>query len=388
MGEIYFVQDDALGEGVAIADHLQRIARPGRICISQDVQNLISSKLTLNTRSVGPLKAAKVTRKIEAFEISVAAAAEHGASPDEPDEADQATQRATSDRMTTGPDGAATTDRVDSGDSDFDSIKAFVLQEIKRVGRRIPISDIRRRFSNRSERLDRVLESLADKGFLTRDESATTSFPRPDVVPVPVQPHHGPRSHRGAGSWGDGDWGRHEWSEKSDDAIHDSWDRALATPPPVAGYDSLVEDYKDHVADAAEKEKAGFRGHLITYLAVNAGLFFLWSSTMFGGFPWFAIVLAGWGIGMVSHFQAVRDKVRESRDLERFQAPTREQLRIYRKLVKARNAFSGHLVSYAATAVFLAFLNLIVSPGFFWAIFPIGFMAIGVLSHLPAFKAK
>jgi chromosome segregation ATPase len=68
--------------------------------------------------------------------------------------------------------------------------------------------------------------------------------------------------------------------------------------------------------------------------------------------------------------------------------PTREKLRIFRRLTRARNSFQSHLISNGATSIFLFALNMMVSPGFPWFVFPVGGMAIGVLSHLPAFKSK
>jgi hypothetical protein len=110
--------------------------------------------------------------------------------------------------------------------------------------------------------------------------------------------------------------------------------------------------------------------------------------TTFPGFPWFLIPLLAWGIGIASHYTGVKDRVQESRELDQSEGLTREQLRLYRKLVKNRSAWRGHLVSNTATAVFLVALNLIVSPGFLWAVFPVAFMGIGLLSHLPAYKSK
>jgi class 3 adenylate cyclase len=382
LGDIYFLQDDALGEGVTIADYLQDMGTPGRICISQDVHNLIANKISLLVHSLGQVQPPKIGRQIEAFEIVVDSDAEVG--------------------KTSGGHKAFPEKREGSGSADdatYDSVKSMVLQEIKRAGRRIPVEEIRRRIGHRSARLDAILESLVEKGFLidSDQDAAGSSSSRPSVeIHTPagrfMPPVHG-RPNRVGGrpnasrSWGDGNFS--SWGDRDEhDDRGDEWDQALSVEVAPGVRDSLVEDYRDHAADVAEKEKAGFRAHLISYLAVNGGLFFLWSTIMFGGFPWFVIVAAGWGIGLVSHFTAVRERMRESRELDRFQGLTREQLRIYRKLAKARSNFSGHLISNLATGAFLALLNLIVSPGFFWAVFPIGFMAIGVLSHLPAFKSK
>ncbi|MBU8914078.1 MAG: adenylate/guanylate cyclase domain-containing protein, partial [Spirochaetales bacterium] len=395
LGDIYFLEDDALGEGVSIANRLQSLARPGRICISQDVLNLVSTKLDLNVRSLGRSKLKNISREIETYEISVNDGAEEPGTRDN-DGATSATNPTTGGaRGSSSALRGALKENLQSPEyAGFNELKALVLGEIKRAGRRLSIDDVRDRLPNRSGDIDTALETLADKGFLTRG-SAGMARGTPREVPRGGGAHARVRknwdrdwSQRG-GSPGRSHGGSRGASDEEEARIQSRWDRALEeTPAGTGGYDSLVEDYKDHVASSAEREKAGLRGHLISYVAVNGGLFFLWSMVMFGGFPWFLIVALGWGIGLASHFSGVRQKARESRELDQWPGLTREQLRIYRKLAKARSNWSGHLVSNIATSVFLLLLNFIVSPGFLWAAFPIGFMAIGVFSHLPAYKAK
>lgn len=376
LGDIYFFENDALGEGVRIANRLQNLAGPGRICISKDVFNLVSTKLDLNVRSLGPSKLKNITREIETYEITVNDGAEEpGAAADDAPPGPTAESPA---RSSSGLSGTLKENLRSPEYADFNELKALVLEEIKRAGRRLSIDDVRDRLAGRSGNVDAALETLADKGFLTRGSTGVV----------------GRGTNRDWGQWG-GSPGesREEASEEEEARIQSRWGRALDEAPDEAGsydgaYDNLVEDYKDHVAAAAEREKAGFRGHLISYAAVNAGLFALWSTVMFGGFPWFLIVALGWGIGLAGHFAGVKEKARESRELDQWPGLTREQLRIYRKLAKARRNWSRHLVSNVATAAFLLFLNLLVSPGFMWAVFPIGFMAIGIFSHLRAYKGK
>jgi len=377
LGDIYFLDDDALGEGVSIASRLQSIAKPGRICISQDVLNLVSTRLDLNVRSLGKSKLKNITREIETHEIMVNTGAE------EPGGAAAA-------RSTGGLQGALKDNLRSTAYADFNELKTLVLGEIKRAGRRLSIDDVRNRIPNRSGDIDAALESLAEKGFLTRGSTAGTGRgpSRGGSVGRVRQEWGRDRSHSGRPR-GRSRGSSHGRTDGEDARIRARWDSVLEEAPVEAGgYDRLVEDYKDHVASAAEREKAGFRGHLISFAAVNAGLFFLWSIVMFGGFPWFLIVGLGWGIGLASHYAGVKEKARESRELDQWPGLTREQLRIYRKLAKARSTWSGHLVSNIATSAFLLFLNLLVSPGFLWAAFPIGFMAIGIFSHLPAYKVK
>lgn len=427
LGDIYFFEDDALGEGVSIANRLQSLAHPGRICISQDVLNLVSSKVDLEVRPLGQSKLRGITREIPTYEVAVNSGAEDPQSSEREKPTSDASAHATAAEPgapgrgdagpgTAGPASGSGGGRQGGGITgalranlsspeyaDFNELKALVLAEIKKAGRRLSIDDVRSRLPNRSGDIDAGLEKLADKGFLTRGPSGPGRPPGPRRPAGPAAARSIRRnvedSMRSRESWEDEEWswgpghrrgtshGRPDQAEEA--RIQAKWDKALTKEPvPASGYDTLVEDYKDHVAASAEKEKAGFRGHLISYAAVNGGLFFLWSMVMFGGFPWFLIVALAWGIGLASHYSGVRQKVRESRELDQWPSLTREQLRIYRKLVKARNNFSGHVVSNVATSIFLIILNLIVSPGFPWALFPVGFMAIGVFSHLPAFKSK
>ena len=60
-------------------------------------------------------------------------------------------------------------------------------------------------------------------------------------------------------------------------------------------------------AEKIAKEKAGFYVHFAVYLAVNAFFVVLWLVSSGGEltFPWFIIMTAGWGIGIVAHFVAV-----------------------------------------------------------------------------------
>jgi len=53
------------------------------------------------------------------------------------------------------------------------------------------------------------------------------------------------------------------------------------------------------------RNRASFKGHLMTYILVNALLWVLWffsGSRGQGGLPWPAWSMLGWGIGLLSHY--------------------------------------------------------------------------------------
>ena len=392
LGDIYFFDDDALGEGINIASRLQSLSKPGRVCISQDVYNLVSNKLENRFVHLGQVRLKNISREINAYEILV--------SPD--DKVDEAADAAPGKTGSTAAGGVASSavgaaGSADSGASssaaaggggasvggggdppDFAELKRLVLLEIKKAGRRLRIDEIRDRLPHGGQGVDRVLDQLAEKGFLTRlkrpqgnDAYATA----PTEVPLDIPDRRGVR---------------HDHDE--DKEIERRWDRALReagrTPTRTDGAtDPLVREYKEQTIAAAEQARAGLRGHLGAFVGVQAMLFVIWLTTMGGGFPWFLIPFFAWGIGIASHFGSVRRKDREAQELSAMSDMNREQLRLYRKLAKARDSWGGHLVSSLATSVLLLVINLM-TTSFPWALFPIGGMAIGLFSHFPNFKAK
>jgi uncharacterized protein (DUF486 family) len=64
-----------------------------------------------------------------------------------------------------------------------------------------------------------------------------------------------------------------------------------------------TDDELRQVARKTAEEKAGFYTHLGIYIVVNIFFFILWFVTSGPGtFPWFLIILFGWGIGLVGHY--------------------------------------------------------------------------------------
>ncbi len=60
-------------------------------------------------------------------------------------------------------------------------------------------------------------------------------------------------------------------------------------------------------AEERVERRIGFFTHLVTYLIINLGFIVVWyfTSDKGKGFPWFVIILAGWGIGLLAHLFSV-----------------------------------------------------------------------------------
>ena len=70
LGDIYFFENDALGEGINIAARLQSLARPGSICFSQDVYNQVLNKIEFRAEKLGKVSLKNITKEIHAYEIT------------------------------------------------------------------------------------------------------------------------------------------------------------------------------------------------------------------------------------------------------------------------------------------------------------------------------
>lgn len=72
LGDVFFSQSDVMGNGVNIAARLQNEARPGGICISQVVYDVVKSRLMLNAAFAGPLKLKNIQEEVPAYHLLAA----------------------------------------------------------------------------------------------------------------------------------------------------------------------------------------------------------------------------------------------------------------------------------------------------------------------------
>ncbi|MBD3286274.1 hypothetical protein GF359_06985 [candidate division WOR-3 bacterium] len=67
---------------------------------------------------------------------------------------------------------------------------------------------------------------------------------------------------------------------------------------------------EQHIRRRAEERverRFTFFAHLVIYLVINIGAFFVWFfvTNKGKGFPWFLILAGGWGVGLLAHFLSV-----------------------------------------------------------------------------------
>ena len=69
LGDVFFKDDDVMGNGVNIAARLQTEAHPGGICISQIVYDVVKSRVELNADYAGPLQLKNIQDPQPAYHI-------------------------------------------------------------------------------------------------------------------------------------------------------------------------------------------------------------------------------------------------------------------------------------------------------------------------------
>lgn len=449
LGDIYFYENDALGEGINIASRLQSICNPGRICISQDVYNLANNKIDdIPIKELGAVKLKNISREIRAYEIATNGDVRHErksgnveGSKASGNLADPSAMEHQGDNQSQGDtQGAGNgTDSPATPSIGEKEVKELVMAQIKQAGRRLSVDEVRSSLGYSGEKVDAILDSMVRKGFIAKSSGTqhaqsrssqgsgsgnrglNNDSPDPSEFPYNIRraagefgrvgkeiAHElGREFERGRGrsrqdrmqqGYPDASFGRRQGvvipegrgsseDEKRDRELEQAWDRVLDTPYDSWQDQQLIQEYRAQTNKSLKKMESDFRGHLGSYLSVNGGLVAIWAFTG-AAFPWFFFPAGGWGIGLFTHWAGLRRKRLEARELQALPALNKQQLKKLRKLHRNRNKFGGHLMSTIATSLFLAGINIITTPFVPWSLIPIAAMSIGVFSHLPAAKHR
>lgn len=69
LGDVFFSDDDVMGNGVNIAARLQTLAAPGGICMSQTVYDVVKNGLSLSATYLGPRELKNITEAVPVYQI-------------------------------------------------------------------------------------------------------------------------------------------------------------------------------------------------------------------------------------------------------------------------------------------------------------------------------
>lgn len=190
LGDIWFFENDALGDGINIASRLQSLAEPGKLCISSDIHNQILNKIDVDMISLGRVKLKNISKEIYAYEISTSASEDYTIENRKINDKIKETVLNTDKYSDKKDNMDVNDDIIDSEKSDSDSggapekenvksekklegdeeIKSSILKNLKVADTRISLSGIQKLFNIPDEKIGKILLKLTDSGLLTKIE--------------------------------------------------------------------------------------------------------------------------------------------------------------------------------------------------------------------------
>jgi len=163
LGDVYFLENDVLGEGINIASRLQSLSKPGRICISQDVYNQVLNKVNAEFISLGKAKLKNISKEIIAYEIMT----------DFSDDSTMENKFSQQENIFEQKSQNFNRENVnEQTNQKFDQKKAEedIVNHIRFFDRRISVNEIEKYAPDVKEFLKPILEKLTEKGVLTKIE--------------------------------------------------------------------------------------------------------------------------------------------------------------------------------------------------------------------------
>lgn len=479
LGDIYFFENDALGEGINIAARLQSFARPGCICFSQDVYNQVLNKIDFRADKLGKVSLKNITKEIHAYEIvspntefdpnrdkprpgykpdADAPAAEAGAAAPPIVVTPAAGARIAADVAAPDPGSstplavppvkaapplpaaATPADRgydPEAAKAVLDDIRKAILADTKAMGRRLTVAEAKARYGDYGVEAHEVIASMLERGLIVKNlpgspagAGASAQSDLPSEIGRAVEGiaraigqgvDEWQRSSRNAdrGRYG---YDRHRDREERraervardiehavsgiEKAVGDKvalkmelkrhelelgtgkWDKELKDSehwkPGTEDLETDFSRYRDRIEEKARKSQAGFVGGLITYLGVNALLWYI-NLKVAQGFMWAPIVSAAWGTGVVSSFFAMLRGRAKAAEIDKMPDLAPEPLATYKKINRVKDGLASHFASVLAVPPMLFIINRITTPDFMWAFIPAGIMALSFVAHLAAY---
>jgi len=346
LGDIYFYENDALGEGINIASRLQSVTKPGHITISREVYSQVSGKIPMKVEAMGQVHLKNITREVHAYEII----------PGGEDNNSSAYRKAHQPEVAPAPE-PAPAPRFGGPGSGGPSGPPPAFRDLRDEWRNLKdqIKDqVKSELSGRPERWRDVRHQVRDEFRRTRYEGGygNVNFDPASVV-------------------------SQIFRDPLDDLKNED-----GTPA------TKFQVYKQKKVRDAKRARASFPGHLIPFLAVNGFLIFIYTVATPGALPWFLFPLFGWGIGLVSHWTAVKSARKTAREIESLEDLSDEDLTVVKKFQESRGGFYGHLASNLAVMALVFMIWVVTGGGFPWPHIVSAALAIGIFSHASVFRAK
>lgn len=355
LGDIYFFENDALGEGINIASRLQSFARPGCICFSQDVYNQVLNKIDFRADKLGKVSLKNISKEVHAYEISSRNVVfdpdkdklRPGSKPDEI--ASSARRLEASVPL---PGASSPSERgygPEAARAVLDDIRKAILEDTKTMGRRLTVDEALDRYGEYGVEAKEVIASMTEKGLIQRRS------------PIGGGSYDGPAgTAKDASADIASDIGRAvEGIARVIEQSVGDWQKAggrggrardSGREPRAAEYGRRAERMASRISDRIERQiersgaydekralKAEYKRHAAE---VGTGK---WDADLYGS----------------DAFKPGSEELET--DFSRYRD------RIETKAHKSSAGFVGNLLSFAGVNALLWYINLTIAPGFMWA---------------------
>ena len=449
LGDIYFYENDMLGDGINIAARLQGIARPGGICISQDVYNQVLNKLDFKAENLGIVSLKNISKEIHVYEI-VSSNIQFDPNKDKMRAGYISTNGyfASPVQAQTLQDTTVTPDTIAPTQSRLAALKETIKQKSLSLPRRLTIEEALKRYGDGSVEVQAIIAELAQEGILLRSFTANET-PQTDssaavsnfddvaayigktveevvrTIETKVSEWQKTRSDRGSSGRRSSERRIHDTygtfvqgepteipevpldqlskkeikqrvkkliKQDSEELPTGKWDKEISDSEYFApGKEELANDfdtYKEQCEDQSTKAIGGFVGNLLSFAAIN-GAFWAYIYPQFtqGVMLWPAIVSAAWGTSIISNLISIIRKRKKVKEMRKMPYLEGETLQQYKMLNRTRDSMASHTAKVLTVPALLGVINWVVTPGFWWAIIPSIFIALSFLGHLGAYPA-
>ncbi|MBP7263991.1 MAG: hypothetical protein KBB32_07440 [Spirochaetia bacterium] len=438
LGDIYFFEDDALGDGINIAARLQTLSRPGCICFSQDVYNQVLNKIDFHAEKLGKVSLKNITKEIHAYEI---ASPNVQFDPKRNDPRPGFVVDKQGDKPASG--GQNGPGQPIDQTAVMAEIKKAVLEDTRRLGRRPTVDETMALHGQRGIEAREAIAALAERGLIVKGP-ATQAAPANDVASeigkavegiaraIQTQVSNWQEAGRVTRQGKDGsprpqapfgpdraqlradirDTRRSAVDEKR--ALREElkrhvrevgtgkWDEELKDSDHFKpGPEELETDfsrYRDKVEARSRGTLGGFIGNLVSFLGVNALIWYFYLNHMGGAAPnlaaglpgavtgmWPLVVTLGWFTGIVANLFSLFRSRSKIRELDRMPDMEPEALDVYKKLNRIRDSLASHAASILSVPLLLFGINLAFTPGFWWVAIVSGIMGLSFIGHLASY---
>ena len=359
LGDIYFYENDALGEGINIASRLQAAAHPGCICISQDVYNLVLNKVDFTADKLGKMSLKNISKEIHAYEIATPNVeffpnqqARRIIDPEKAVETD--TELAPSRQQAMASAGEPVHSRTaDERLLKKTELKRKIFEDIKQAGRRLSADQMLVRYGSEGDIAKELVQELCAKGILldSAADAKTKTASNSTTGNTSQAPGYMPKDEGLTGSFKELGSAFLDIGRKIEREVSKEIDGAL-------------ERKRQREAQAGSAGQAGQDG------GPGRGSRHRHSDTH--------VHVAGVVIGGDSH-DASPDAPNTARGSTRSEAPGKIQgadweeyrAQLFAKAQAERRGFFGHLIPFIGVNAGLMFINL-QTTSFPWAVFPLG----------------